>query len=109
MRGKTVELRDYMSTEGGTLAGRQSPRHSRALPDDSLWAEEFFSRLRRAEIGNHPHIAGQSLLRYAQEATWREDNRRVANGDQASPLSGLAANPKPPVGFSGDWQKHRAA
>jgi hypothetical protein len=42
------------------------------------WAEEFFSRMRRAEIGHHHHIAGQYLLRYAQEASWREDNRRMS-------------------------------
>ena len=41
------------------------------------WAEEFFSRMRRAEIGHHHHIAGAYLLRYAQEASWREDNRRI--------------------------------
>jgi hypothetical protein len=28
-------------------------------------AEEYFSRLRRAEIGIHHHIAGAYLLRYA--------------------------------------------
>jgi hypothetical protein len=49
------------------------------------WAEEYFSRLRRAEIGIHHHIAGAYLLRYAQESSWREDNRRVSNGDQVSP------------------------
>ena len=38
-------------------------------------AESFFSRLRRAEIGHHHHVAGAYLLRYAQEAAWREDNR----------------------------------
>ena len=32
------------------------------------WAEEYFSRLRRAETGHHHHIAGAYLLRYAQEA-----------------------------------------
>jgi len=37
------------------------------------WAEEFFSRLRRAEIGIHHHIAGPYLLRYAQESSWCED------------------------------------
>jgi hypothetical protein len=42
------------------------------------WAEEYFSRLRRAEVGIHHHIAGAYLLRYAQESSWREDNRRVA-------------------------------
>jgi ISXO2-like transposase domain len=44
------------------------------------WAEEYFSRLRRAEVGIHHHIAGAYLLRYAQEPSWREDNRRVSNG-----------------------------
>jgi len=41
-------------------------------------AEEYFSRLRRAEIGIHHHIAGAYVLRYAQENSWREDNRRVS-------------------------------
>ncbi|MCA6104578.1 transposase [Bradyrhizobium australafricanum] len=37
-------------------------------------AEEYFSRLRRAEIGIHHYVAGAYLLRYAQESSWREDN-----------------------------------
>jgi hypothetical protein len=44
------------------------------------WAEEYFSRLRRAEVGIHHHIAGAYLLRYAQESSWRKDNRRVPPG-----------------------------
>ena len=40
------------------------------------WAEEFFSRMRRAEQGHHHHIAGPYLLRSSQEALWREDHRR---------------------------------
>ncbi|TPJ80944.1 transposase [Mesorhizobium sp. B2-6-2] len=44
-------------------------------------AEEYFNRLHRAEIGHHHHIAGAYLLWYAQEAAWREDNRRNANGE----------------------------
>jgi len=48
------------------------------------WAEEFFSRMRRAEIGHHHHIAGPYLLRFAQEASGREDNRRISNGEQVS-------------------------
>jgi transposase-like protein len=70
------------------------------------WAEEFFSRMRRAEIGHHHHIAGQYLLRYAQEATWREDNRRQSNGEQVNQLAGLALKAKPSVDFSGYWQRH---
>jgi transposase-like protein len=71
------------------------------------WAEEFFSRMRRAEIGHHHHIAGQYLLRYAQEASWREDNRRESNGAQVNRLSGLAMKRKPSVDFGGYWQRHR--
>jgi transposase-like protein len=69
-------------------------------------AEEYFSRLRRAEIGHHHHIAGDYLLRYAQEASWREDNRRLSNGEQVSRLGGLALRSKPSVDFSGYWQRH---
>jgi hypothetical protein len=45
-------------------------------------AESYFSRLRRGELGHHHHIAGPYLLRYAQEAAWREDLRRASNGEQ---------------------------
>ncbi len=58
------------------------------------WAEEYFSRLRRAEIGHHHHISGVYLLRYAQEAAWREDSRRVANGEQVARVAGLADGPQ---------------
>ena len=54
------------------------------------WAESYFARLRRGEAGHHHHIAGPYLLRFAQEASWREDNRRVSNGDQVHRVAGLA-------------------
>ena len=53
-------------------------------------AESFFSRMRRAEIGHHHHIAGRYLVRYAQESAWREDHRRVANGVQVKAVASLA-------------------
>jgi transposase-like protein len=71
------------------------------------WAEEFFSRMRRAEIGHHHHIAGAYLLRYAQEASWREDNRRASNGEQVARVASLAMKQKPSVDFSGYWQRHQ--
>ena len=70
------------------------------------WAESYFSRLRRAEAGHHHHIAGPYLLRFAQEASWREDNRRVSNGDQVHRVAGLAMNRKPSEQFAGYWQRH---
>jgi len=73
------------------------------------WAEEYFSRLRRAEVGHHHHISGPYLLRYAQEAAWREDSRRVANGEQTTRVAALAMARKPSVDFCGYWQRHIAA
>jgi transposase-like protein len=72
------------------------------------WAEEFFSRMRRAEIGHHHHIAGQYLLRYAQEASWREDNRRASNGEQVDRVAGLAMKSGKSKEFTGYWQRHDA-
>lgn len=53
-------------------------------------AESYFSRLRRMEVGTHHHIAGPYLYAYAAEASWREDSRRVCNGNQTA-LVGMAA------------------
>ena len=68
-------------------------------------AESFFSRLPRAERGINHHIAGAYLIRYAQEASWREDHRRVANGNQTKMIMGLAMAAKPSVDWSGYWQR----
>lgn len=70
------------------------------------WAESYFSRLRRGEAGHHHHISGPYLLRFAQEAAWREDNRRVPNGEQVNRVAKLALSRKKSVDFSGYWQRH---
>ena len=72
-------------------------------------AESYFSRLRRGELGHHHHIAGPYLVRYAQEAAWREDLRRVSNGEQADGVVGLAMRNPPSVDFCGYWQRAQAA
>jgi transposase-like protein len=71
-------------------------------------AESFFSRMRRGEIGHHHHVAGPYLLRYAQESAWREDKRRVSNGDQVQRTVQLALASAPSVDFCGYWQRHKA-
>ena len=35
-------------------------------------AENYFSRLRRAELGQHHHVSGKYLAAYACEMAWRE-------------------------------------
>lgn len=68
-------------------------------------AESFFSRLRRAEIGTHHHIAGPYLNSYADEMAWREDHRRQSNGAQY--LKVVSAGLRHPVSrqWKGYWQR----
>jgi transposase-like protein len=68
-------------------------------------AESFYSRMRRAEIGHHHHIAGPYLIRFAEEAAWREDNRRLANGEQIRAVASLAMKCKPSTEFCGYWER----
>jgi hypothetical protein len=72
-------------------------------------AESYFSRLRRGELGHHHHIAGPYLVRYGREAAWREDFRRVSNGEQVDSVVGLAMRCRPSVDFCGYWQRAQAA
>lgn len=76
--------------------------HSVAFSDDGACTnqvESFFSRLRRAEIGQHHHIAGPHLRFYAGEMGWREDNRAWDNGALWE-MAGVAALGHPK---SRDW------
>jgi hypothetical protein len=86
--------------------------HQKAYSDNGACtngAESLFSRLRRAEAGHHHHIAGAYFARYAQESGWREDNRRLTNGDQVKAVIALAAACRPSVDFCGYWQRAKAA
>ncbi|MDB5678200.1 IS1595 family transposase [Sphingomonas bacterium] len=68
-------------------------------------AESFFSRLRRAEVGTHHHIAGPYLYAYAGEMAWREDNRRVPNGDQTAMVVRSAMVSPVSRKWAGYWQR----
>lgn len=68
-------------------------------------AESFFSRLRRMEVGTHHHIAGPYLFAYAGEASWREDNRRIANGSQAMLVAESAMASPVSRQWKGYWQR----
>jgi hypothetical protein len=68
-------------------------------------AESFFSRLRRAEIGTHHHVAGPYLAAYATEMAWREDNRRVSNGGQASIVAEATMAAPQSRAWAGYWQR----
>jgi transposase-like protein len=86
--------------------------HEKAYSDNGACtngAEEFFSRMRRAEIGHHHHVANVYLARYASESAWRDDHRRMDNGAQFRAIGALVAKNKPSVDFCGYWQRAKAA
>lgn len=72
-------------------------------------AESFFSRLRRAEVGTHHHIAGKYLGAYAAEMAWREDMNREANGTQFAMAMGAVAAAPQSRQWAGYWQRRISA
>lgn len=82
--------------------------HSQVYSDGAACtnqAESFFSRMRRAEIGIHHHIAGAYLDAYADEMAWREDNRRISNGEQYLLVSRAALMHPVSRTWNGYWQR----
>jgi transposase-like protein len=106
----TVIHADEASHWDALHAGFETHRinHSEAYRTDESntnLAESFFSRLRRAEIGTHHHIAGPYLAAYANEMAWREDHRRIANGAQFRTVAGLAMKHGVSRAWKGYWQR----
>lgn len=71
-------------------------------------AEGYFARLRRTEA-THGHISGPYLLRYAQEAAFREDKRRTSNGELMRQIVAAALSASPSIDFAGYWQRRKVA
>jgi transposase-like protein len=109
-RGTTVyadEAGAWNELHGRFTMHRINHQEAYSLDDDIYTnnAESFFSRMRRAEIGHHHHLAGPYLARFAQESAWREDHRRDPNGIQVDRVVVLAMRNKPSVDFCGYWQR----
>lgn len=107
----TVVNADEASSWNGLQTKYEMKRinHQEAYSQDGActnMAESFFSRLRRGEMGHFHHVSGPYLLRYAQEASWREDARRTDNGAQVRRVTELAMARGPSVDFAGYYQRH---
>ena len=70
------------------------------------WAESYFARLRRSEMGVHHRIGGL-LQAYSDECAWRENYRRRSNGDHWNLITGAALSHPKSVRWAGYW--HRSA
>lgn len=86
----------------------QRINHSVSYSDEGVCtnqAKSYFSRLRRAEIGTHHHISGNCLSAYAGEMAWREDYRRVFNGEQFALIVSAALAHSVSQQWKGYWQR----
>jgi ISXO2-like transposase domain/Transposase zinc-ribbon domain len=82
--------------------------HSEAYSKDGActnFAESYFSRARRSEIGIHHRISGRYLSAYATEMAWREDHRRVSNGAQFNVIAAKAVRSPVSANLSRYWQR----
>lgn len=82
--------------------------HSEAYSLDGActnMVESFFSRMRRAEVGTHHSLAGPYLHQYANEMAWRENNRRVSNGEQFLAITRAALAHPVSAAWKGYWQR----
>ena len=82
--------------------------HSEAFSWDGACtnqAESYFARLRRAVTGQHHHVSKQYLYQYANEAAWREDHARVANGAQHAAVLASALGSPISRAWKGYWQR----
>jgi transposase-like protein len=85
--------------------------HSKSYAEGEIstnHAESWHSRMRRSEQGVHHRIA-EHTGQYANEMTWREDHRRMSNGEQF--LTIVAAGLHHPVSsqWRRYWQRRKAA
>jgi transposase-like protein len=96
----------------GARYDHRTVNHSERYSDgdkSTNWAESYFARLRRAEMGTHHHIAGPYLAGYANEASWREDRRRYSNAENYGEALRITTHHPISRQWKGYWQRERAA
>jgi transposase-like protein len=90
------------------FADHSTVNHSQGLMINGIHTnpvEAQHSRIRRGERGVYLHISGAHAQRYADEFSWRDDFRRVSNGQQFRTVLGRAATLRPDAELVGYWQK----
>lgn len=71
-------------------------------------AESFFARLRRMVAGQHDFVTARYFYQYAAEAAWKEDNRRLLNGEAFTCTIGLTMASPVSRTWKGYWQRHES-
>ena len=87
--------------------GRINHSESYSTPEaNTNQAESYFSRLRRMVKGQHHHVSARYLYQYAAEAAWKEDNRRLSNGDAFRRTARLALASPVSRQWKGYWERN---
>jgi transposase-like protein len=73
------------------------------------WAESFFARMRRSEMGIHHRISGRRLQAYSNECAWRENHRREANGTHWNLITAAALSHPKSATWTNYWHRNAAA
>lgn len=72
-------------------------------------AESFFARFRRMQYGQTHRMDNLYMDRYSNEAAYREDTRRMSNGDIFNDVLTRCATSAPSRDFAGYWQGNKRA
>jgi hypothetical protein len=56
-------------------------------------------------VGRHHHVSPQYLYQFANEAAWKEDHRRLSNGELSYKKLGLAMAHPVSRAWAGYWQR----
>jgi transposase-like protein len=101
------EARAWDALHGSYDTRRVNHRVEFKSDDDAStnWAESYFARLRRGEIGHHHHIAGPYLSAFARECAWRENMRRQPNGELLDHATRAALSHPKSAQWCGYWQR----
>lgn len=75
---------------------------------DNNQSESLFARLQRSEEGVHYRIEGHNLDLYAEEVSWREDFRRLDNGELWRMMITAVADCPQSKRWTGYWQRWQA-
>jgi hypothetical protein len=70
-------------------------------------AESFFARFRRMQHGQHHKMNNSYVLRYANEIAYREDTRRISNGEIFQNVTKQSARKGVSRDFCGYWQGNK--
>jgi len=70
-------------------------------------AESYFARFRRMQYGQHHKFGNPYILRYSNEAAYREDTRHVNNGEIFHDITKRCATKGVSRDFCGYWQGNK--